>query len=1239
MLTFGITSEKIAKRPTQSLLNWQHCLRKYSPTKSNSQQSEKKLNKKLFDALNNRNTFLALFLINEGANSNTQDDNGNTLLHIVIDQMYSGLFYSLEEDEISSSFNTVHFLIKPRQNKINLIQAAEFLLRYCRVKLRQNIDGCTPLHDFVQGSIKHFSEEQLAYVIELLTENQSTRKVNLKNRHHISAWMLSILNNTPQSTILAQNSKVKINAELRQEYGIEDDNIYEKMNHLFGQYAFQRGWTDWMIVCFYNNYIALSHMLARPDAVLNHDSYIMSYSPAMLREILSGETPLHFAVVYEDIDLLIFLLQILGPEYLLKTNSQNHTILHKAAHVKCHQILQLLLNFEGLKAIFLPSWELTETVYAEFVQIDSSQGLAASAYHEWLCNQELQINEDYQAFIDCPFYPIDQCDSQGNSLIHMLVNDNQSALLLKAAKRPNVKFDIKNGQGYIALHLAFMNKEESSIDVIRTLASIAKNSPLGTLLTPNYSARYYPNIRKCLSDVIDESLFETPVQGLSVDNLLDVYLANKPFRGQMKVCISDCDVQLESSNLDKRQLSELEAKIKRCIFYEDNFGNDAGLPVYSDDAPELNPEEKLLSKMIQKARDSSDDYSTFSLIIHGDIINVSLGNFQQSYEFLPITIDYERLAYLMDQEWDYKNLCPRYTMDMTELPKPPLRTDIFSFPEIPLLCLLIDQVKFPINYESFAWRKFLAVLEGFYIENLSVNTPERGLVTLVQYSSGEIQTKLLEKFRLQAIGFDASVPLTISNLEKKIIPNLSRQDISNLRQRENISLGNSNQIHWEQLYHFSELFCQRMQQIIYIKRSYASNHELDILTALARLLEGDSTCAAICFHGNKFIISANLESESGEKINPTMLKNKLTEIATDIFSHLQLLAQGKQKESNVFVLLEKIVREQLKLSRNYKRNTQVKQFFDANLSLLIKHVYLAYEKIQSHIIVSEKEELVRESLIDYFQQHFSIKLTVEIIEIIDAISRTCGDILILEESVLTQDVNKKLSQSIFTALQSINPITELFIVLDNPKKVHAEARLLTELYRRSQNNIDSCLMGISKLCCPHCALLLESVRTLLDPQINIHTKGIHNKHCDHWEIPDIFFDNTEILSAYLGGKQSELNRIFVNLSLHDRNRALSIIAEIFMLSKKDGFETHKSFLNRNDRAYSHAPHLMRKIDYSLVHSNPAEILNTLPVDLNSDLLASVARRSGSPLHNNRQLSSDNDFFIAISSCLSSFDKN
>lgn len=1225
--SFGITSEQIAKRPTQGLLDWQSSLRKNASKKTISHApgvSQNTLNQQLVHALYYQKVFQALHLIYQGADANIQDDNGNTLLHAIIDCLYGGLLYALEEDEIPKSLVTLPFLIKPRQNKINLIQAAEYLLRHCDAKLRKNIDGCTPLHDFVIGKYKKVSLDKLAYILELLTEKQSHKKINAKNNQKLTAWMLSVLRNTPQSALLAQLSVIKMNDELSEQYGIYDDTHSEKMRHLYGDYFFKRGWSDWMIACFYNNQAALTHMLGRQDAVLTHDSYIMSYSPAMLREILSGETPLHYAVVFEDIDLLVFLLKKLGPDYLIKNNSQRHTVLHKAAHVKSHPILQLLLNFDTLKTIFSPNWELSELLYTTFLSIDSSQGLAARAYRQWMCNRDLQTDEDYHAFIDCSFYPIDLCDSQGDSLIHMLAEDGRANLLSHASNRKNIRFDTKNGHGYTPLHLAFLSDEESSVDVINALALISKNHPL---INPNYSARYYPKIRECLSNVIEESLYETPIEEISIEKLLDVYLTSKPFKGKASFCINYVDIKVKASDLTASELSELETKISSCIFYEDNFGYDSGLPVYPDDRPELTSEEELLSDMIKKARDNSDDDAKFKCIIAGKRITVYLSNHRQIDESLPVTINYETLVYLMDLEWDYKKLCDLYDNEDCKLPRPALRTDIFSFPEVPLLCHLIDQIELPIEEESLAYQKFLAVLNGFYIENLSVVHPERGIITLTQYAPKAIQEKLLAKFKTQAIGFENSEPASITNLKNDKIEGLNSRDLLGLRQKTNVTLAPGKQVHWEQLYQFSELFCERMQQIVYVKRSYASNHKLDILTALSKLLECDSTCLAVSFHANKFVIGSNLHSESGQKATTEDLRNNIIDMSKSLFSHLKLLAQGKKQESHVFILLEKIIREQLKLSRNYQRNNQVKNFVDNHLSLLIEHVYQEHEKIQSHIIVNEKEELVRESLIDYFQQNFSATLTTDIIEIIDAIARSCGDVLMLEESILTHDNNRQLPRNMLAALQSDAPITDIFEVLDNPEKVHAEVILLTKMLPKSDESKSgdfNCLMGISKLCCPHCALLFESIRTLVDPQINVHTKGTHNKHCDHWPIPKLFFENTEILSAFLGGKQSALHRIFVALPFPNQKRALSMMADIFSLSKKEGFEKHATVLNRCHNAYSRAPHLMQAIDYSVVHSRPEEMqqVPTVEPGLSAAIIASVARRSGSPLHNEPQHTSD-----------------
>ncbi|MBS0359014.1 MAG: ankyrin repeat domain-containing protein, partial [Proteobacteria bacterium] len=723
----------------------------FSTPRLSEEEQKRLLNQKLADSIESRLVFLSLHYIYLGADADTQDQNGSTLLHVVLDESDD---YELNEEEVKLSTQVrLSDLIEVENNKINCLNIVNYLVDTHKVKLLQDIDGNTPLHYFARASFNSLEKDKVEQIARLLTKNQSKKAINVHNKENVSAWMLSVLYNCIlQSLSLVKIAAVEINCVLEKTFGYDfswdrTPEIEKRMKELFGDDSmFSFGWTDLMVICLFQNYNILESILQRDDIKYINDDYIVSDIPVMLREILNGENPLHYAVVFDDLELFKFLLKKMGPAWLLQVNCQGHTPLHKAAHVKSHMILQLLLNIDGIKDLLAPNWNLTEKFYEDFVNYESMQGRAGDCYTHWMCNRDLRMEEDYKAFVDCKYYRISDCGRSGDSLIHLLANEGYGDLLSLAATRSDVNFSLKNGSGYTPLRAAFESSEPGSLKVIGILASLAESRED---INPNTYERYYYNIRERLMVCEEDVFWEFQIENLNIEELLDVYLSGKEFVSKGIFTKPEASVSLSSKEISCKKDSDLKNKIERCLSHYFTCMEFESFLDYIDLAPELASfYESLVLAYESRVYRSEDREDCFSVDFGEGVIQVVV-----TVDYIetpwPIRITYEALVSVMGREWDYAN-----KLEKTENDKLLDKKYIFDYPQVPLLYLSIERIleDYPngvvTDQGNPYWQKFIKFLQFPHIENLTIRLGDE-LKTLEQYAVGDVKACLLIKINIQ----------------------------------------------------------------------------------------------------------------------------------------------------------------------------------------------------------------------------------------------------------------------------------------------------------------------------------------------------------------------------------------------------------------------------------------------------------------------------------------------------------
>ncbi|MBS0357656.1 MAG: hypothetical protein JSS53_00075 [Proteobacteria bacterium] len=363
-----------------------------------------------------------------------------------------------------------------------------------------------------------------------------------------------------------------------------------------------------------------------------------------------------------------------------------------------------------------------------------------------------------------------------------------------------------------------------------------------------------------------------------------------------------------------------------------------------------------------------------------------------------------------------------------------------------------------------------------------------------------------------------------------------------------------------------------MKQVVHKRKIFPSNRQLELLVALSELLEADTTCVAVCF-SDVFIITSNFSSS---KTSTDILRQYLDKITNKVFSHLRMLVEIKKRDlKNAIEILSNILNEHLK-SMGCKK--VIKDIISKNIFRLVQYVYQEYLAIQQYIVIGEDGELVKDRFIEHFRQSFpeiiSSNIKVENITIVfDEVCRMCRALLILEESVLTQENDKQMPTSMLQALQS----EVAYRILPNTNLAHAEMAIIEELLLIPSVPTSNYSIGISKICCPHCTLLISALHSLsiFSSGSYFYTKGSHCAH-NEWKMPEFMFKDTKIFSAFLGGGGSLLHKVFVELTPAEKFLAFRIIQSIYAISEK--IENLKKILCRETPLHLRSPYPIDDFD-------------------------------------------------------------
>lgn len=276
-------------------------------------------------------------------------------------------------------------------------------------------------------------------------------------------------------------------------------------------------------------------------------------------------------------------------------------------------------------------------------------------------------------------------------------------------------------------------------------------------------------------------------------------------------------------------------------------------------------------------------------------------------------------------------------------------------------------------------------------------------------------------------------------------------------------------------------FSQRLFGAASTRKSHNPERHFRRLDSLARLLEGNSICAAVYFNtlDNSLWVASNKVHAASRTSNAHIdnIKHTFELITDERVSNEEALSQLSKSIYDNFTqenrwLLTSLEKAKIDLLATIK--AWLKDFSDSG----------------------EPSKTWLKNFIDQLECDASIRKALE--KCAAKIARLARDFLKLRNFLRSSNLQSSLSGNIAKALRE----KKYQILHFDNKDVHAEMRILGKILKTP--GAEKSYVGISKLCCAHCALAVAAFET--------STRGLHGQAVD-WPLPECVKDN---LKTYLG---------------------------------------------------------------------------------------------------------------------------
>ena len=748
-----------------------------------------------------------------------------------------------------------------------------------------------------------------------------------------------------------------------------------------------------------------------------------------------------------NIDTLKVLFKTYDAETLMCVDDLYWTMLHVACFAANLPVIRFLLDKRELDRIV--GSEIETNLYSEFVNrrndvYYTALGRVLIAAGQ---NYDMKKEEQIRLFINCPHFSVnDVQDSRGDALIHYIAQMNDTNLMEELAKREDLIFDKENIQGQTALEIAAI---EGNFEMVETLCKFASQ---GKDINPNRYRRKCKLVEK-LKPFMEEMWFgPISIDGLSIDDLIEVYGTMEPI--EIKVTYRKFLVNFSTEPTFGTD-NKLELIKKHLTYYFDMVHNKAETILF--DRPSWIDE--TLYKQIQQCLITQFGHhqfpldKEFTLEING-VKYKMIGHPERMQQVTrPATIH-------------YKQLCEDHLEHDRET-----RVEMLSGDYISLLATVVKKAQEENDHSR--KESFINVIR-----------------VLVQFRKTKLN--IIIKIGDKACYLDGII-------KEDGIRNIIETERKNRRATVQATPCNLCVTLLEAKDHDSSLYKFVKQFVFYIEsknieRQYHHIHtdpQCRRIDSLARLFEGDGVCAAILFHGKNIYYSTNDTSTR----TPNQHK-----IIRDTLKYFNLVIErSKNSSMDEDHSLRKVALLKFMVEAKCLRRIKSKRKRDV-LSLIVEKILNKIEEFEAYVLeqnlhLDKDNALTTFSCLSAFKLcSFEIK-TESYSDVFSAASYSNNANAIFRSFARYILDFKKIEDWIVhypesdfvLALQSSNLIGDNYTC-------HAEMKVVQFILDRNLC-IDECYIGISKLCCAHCNLILDNISQ------KVITRGAHGED-SKWLLPE-----------------------------------------------------------------------------------------------------------------------------------------
>ena len=785
------------------------------------------------------------------------------------------------------------------------------------------------------------------------------------------------------------------------------------------------------------------HMSTVAERILKHPKYIhdVAYVYPNSGDVIRYQ---HFLFAEQgNVDTLKVLFKTYDAETLMCVDDLYWTMLHVACFASNLPVVQFLLDKSELDKVV--GFEIETNLYSEFVnRIDDA---FYTALGRVLFAHMKGGKQQIHLFINCPHFSVnDVQDCTGNALIHYIAQMNDTNLMEDLAKREGLIFDKENIKGQTALEVAAM---EGNLQMVETLCKFGSQ---GKDINPNRYSRKCELVNR-LSTFMEEGWFgPISIDELTIDDLIEVYRTREP--KEIKVTYRKFFVDFSVTQTSGQTITDHEMKsIKEHLaYYCDSVHNEGAMILF--DLPSWIDTE-LYSQIKHSLQTQSG--VTFPLRME---ITLEINGCQYKIIGHPKRIQQvARVATI-----HYEHLCQYLGEHEREM-----RVRMLSGDYVSLLATLVDQAQ----KEKDQTRKesFLNVIR-----------------VLVQFCKTKLNIVIKmhdEILYLDSIITDDAVKNIFDTERKQRQANPQKTPCKHcLKYMEKVCNPS--------LYKFVEQFIYKIESKNIERQcnNIDTDEQCRRIDSLARLFEGDGVCAAILFHGSKMYYATNATSTG----TCTLSQLKIISDTLCYFVERSNPSSKHDLRTDKLELLKCMVQAKCLHRITNKAKKSV-------LNGIVDKIQNNIEKFEDYVL-QEGLRLDKYNTLSMYSCQKAFELCDFDITAVsgifnDASYQNNANAIFRCYARYILDF-KKIEDHIQT-----NPDSDFVLALKNSTLIgenvtcHAEMKVV-QFCLDTFLDIDGCYIGISKLCCAHCNLILDSIGT---NSHKIKTRGAHGED-SKWVLPE-----------------------------------------------------------------------------------------------------------------------------------------